>query len=133
MTTDMLDWWTIPGRTWGVKNLDFKVELIPDDGARLEDSDGYSERDEELHDQGEWQFAIVRVIPVGEDLTDHVGAAETLGNVAWGQLSEVHIERRDLTDYPLRDMAEEAARRLTGLGLAVEVEPGSDFKLTAPF
>lgn len=93
---DMIDWWTVRGGTWGVENLDFKVELTPDDDLLTKDYDDYTAADQVAHDRGDWQFVTVTVTPVGEDLVDHVGARQERDGVEWGDMPGQRIDRDDL-------------------------------------
>ncbi|MFE0472646.1 hypothetical protein ACFW2V_13625 [Streptomyces sp. NPDC058947] len=133
----MIDWWTVPGRTWGVTNLDFKVELRPDDEIATKDLEPYSAADEIALDKGYWRFVIVTVIPMDEDLVDHIGATCSLDGVEWGEMPGGRIDRNDLLDHPIKGLVIEAVLKLLRNGFTVEIEEGSAFSLellsTAPF
>lgn len=131
---EMLDWWTVPGARWGVRNLDFKIELQRDDlgspGAE------YTESELDSYDGGDWQFVILRVVPVDRNLTDLVGAAQHLAGVEWGQLGDARIDRDDVTDAQARDLAAAAVSVVRFMGVSVETERDSPLSvqaMTAPF
>lgn len=136
MSCELMDVWTVRGERWGVRNLDFKVELKPDGTFDLARFDGYSEADVRAYDGSDWHFAVVRVVPVTRDLTDLVGAEQFMRSVAWGDLPEGRIDREDVTDAQARDLAIESVRHLRGMGMEVDTERDSEFSvqsMAAPF
>ena len=133
---DLLDWWTVPGSRWGVRNLDFKVELKRDGVASPLLLEDYDEADITAFDANDWHFAIVRMVPVARDLTDLVSAERFLRGVEWGELPKGRVDRPDVTDGPVAELAVEAVRALRLTGVKVETEPDSEFavgNITAPF
>jgi hypothetical protein len=133
---DLLDWWTVPGARWGVRNLDFKVELRRDGVIRVWDLSEYGEAELAAFDGGDWQFAVLRVVPVDRDLTDLIGAQQHLAGVEWGQLGESRIDREDVTDAQARELALIAVGVLRHRGMNVDTERDSPFSLqsmSAPF
>jgi hypothetical protein len=136
MTTDLLDWWTVPGARWGVRTLDFKVELKRDGAASPLLLEDYSEEDIRAFDGGDWQFVIVRVVPVDRDLTDLIGAEQFMRGVDWGDLPQGRIDREDVTDAQAKDLAVEAVGALRKVGMSVDTERDSEFAIrraVAPF
>lgn len=132
----MIDWWQVPGRTWGVENVDFKVELRRNDDTMTMDLDRYDAADQIALDRGDWFFVDVVVTPVSEDLTDHIGARQILRGVDWGEMTGGRIDRGDLMDHPVKGLAEQAVIELLRTGFDLKVTKGSDFapeKLKAPF
>lgn len=133
---DLLDWWTVPGARWGVRNMDFKVELKRDGAASPLLLEDYSEEDIRAFDGGDWQFVIMRVVPVDRDLTDLVSAERFVRGVDWGDLPQGRIDREDVTDAQAKDLAIDSARALRNFGVSVEAERDSEFAVaysTAPF
>lgn len=133
---DMIDWWTVRGSTWGVENLDFKVELRRNNDTTCMDLDYYSAADQMALDRGEWYFVDVTITPVSEDLTDHVGARQVLKGVDWGEMANGRIDRDDLMDHPVKELAEQAVIELLRTGFEVKTVHGSPFapdRLVAPF
>lgn len=131
---DLLDWWTVPGARWGVRNLDFKIELRRDDLGNP--GSEYTEAELDSYDGGDWQFVILRVVPVDRNLTDLVGAAQHLAGVEWGQLGDARIDRDDVTDAQARDLAAAAVSVVRFMGVSVETERDSPLSvqaMTAPF
>jgi hypothetical protein len=134
--SDLLDWWTVPGARWGVRNIDFKIELKRDGVASPVLLEGYSEEDLAAFDGGDWQFVIVRVVPVDRDLTDLVSAERFIRGVDWGDLPQGRIDREDVTDAQAKELAIESVRALRSFGVTVETERDSEFaipRITAPF
>lgn len=132
---DMIDWWTVRGGTWGVENLDFKVELTPDDDLLTKDYDAYSAREQLTLADGYWQFVTVTVTPVGEDLVDHVGARQKRDGVAWGEMPDGRIDRDDLFDV-VEELVGYAVLDLRRVGLTVTTTEASPFTVErqkAPF
>lgn len=132
---DMIDWWTVRGDTWGVVNVDFKVELHPDDDLMTKDYDGYSGAEQVALDRGDWCFVRAVVTPVGKDLVDCVWAKQSRSSVEWGEMPGGRIDRDQLLDV-IKELAEQAAAELDRTGFALETAKGSDFapeKLKAPF
>lgn len=132
----MIDWWTVPGGTWGVKNLDFKVELTADKKSRPEYADSYNEHQIESWADGAWRFVMVRVVPVDRDWTDLVQFEQYLGCVEWGEMPEGGIDRGDLVEDQVLELARECVQDARAGGYAVEADEDSQFareKLTAPF
>lgn len=129
----MVDWWIARGEHWGVRNLDFKVELYPDN-LTTQDLDAYTGADQAELDRGAWTFVEIVVIPMDTTLVDHVGARQTLHSVEWGELSGGRIDRDDLMDQ-IRELAVQAVTELRRNGFELEIAEGSDFdgRLTAPF
>jgi hypothetical protein len=133
---DMLDWWTVPGARWGVKGLDFKVELKRDGVASPLLLDDYDEDDIRAFDGNDWHFVIVRVVPMDWDLTDLVSAERFVRGVEWGEMPKGRIDRGDLTEGPVKSLAVESVRALRSFGMNIETEAASEFasrKLVAPF
>lgn len=133
---ELLDWWTVPGARWGVRNVDFKVELKRDGAASPLLLEGYSEEDIRAFDGGDWQFVILRVVPVDRDLTDLVSAERFLRGVDWGDLPQGRIDREDVTDAQAKDLALDSVRALRNFGVSVETERDSAFSvqsMSAPF
>ncbi|MCP9209579.1 hypothetical protein [Streptomyces cucumeris] len=136
MEMEMVDWWTAPGRTWGVKNLDFKVELTPDRLPRMADFDCYTDADIDAWYDGHWRFITARVVPVDGNLVDHVEAQASLGCIEWGQMPEATLDRDDLMEDPIKGLAKEAVRTMIETGFSLDTETWSDFapeRLKAPF
>lgn len=132
---DMIDWWTVRGGTWGVRNLDFKVELTPDDDLLTKDYDAYSAREQLALDSGDWQFVTVTVTPVGEDLVDHIGARQKRDGVEWGEMPDGRIDRDDLFSV-VEELVGYAILDLRRVGFTVTTTEGSPFtveKQKAPF
>jgi hypothetical protein len=132
----MEDWWTVRGERWGVRNVDFKVELKKDGSVTPQQLEGYSEADLRAFDGGDWCFATVRVVPVDRDLVDLVGAERFMRGVDWGELASGRIDRDDLTDAQVRDLALESVAALRRVGMSVDTERDSEFAIgrtTAPF
>ena len=132
----MLDWWTVPGARWGVRNVDFKVELKRDGAASPLLLEDYSEEDVRAFDGGDWQFVILRVVPVDRDLTDLVSAERFARGVEWGDLPQGRIDREDVTDAQAKDLAIDSVRALRSFGVSVETERDSEFTMArsvAPF
>ncbi len=136
---DMLDWWTVPGSMWGVKNLDFKVEIRKSTTMYLDPEDHYTVADVHAFYGGDWYFAEVRLTPVDRRLNDLVGYRKTLDGVEWGEIPSApagRIDRNDITDMQGLDLARDAVRSMRFMGLAVETLPGSPMpseKMSAPF
>lgn len=131
----MIDWWTVPGETWGVGNLDFKVELFPDDDLATKDFDGYTEWEQVALIRGDWQFVRVVVTPVDKELTDRVYARQERDAVEWGEMPIGRVDRQHLLDT-IKELAERSVIELMKTGFEVEATEGSDFapeRLTAPF
>lgn len=136
IANDLLDWWTVPGARWGVRNMDFKVELKRDGAASPLLLEDYSEEDIRAFDGGDWQFVIMRVVPVDRDLTDLVSAERFVRSVDWGDLPQGRIDREDVTDAQAKDLAIDSVRALRNFGVSVEAERDSEFAVaysTAPF
>lgn len=132
---DMIDWWTVRGDTWGVENVDFKVELRPDDDLMTKDLDSYTATEQIALARGLWQFVTVTVTPVGQDLTDHIHARCDRDGVEWGEMPDGRIDREHLHDA-VKELAEQAVIELDRTGFTVKTAEGSDFvpeKLKAPF
>ena len=132
----MLDWWTVPGGRWGVRNLDFKVELLRDGPIPRRVMSEYSEAELKSFDDGDWQFAILRVVPVDRDLTDLIGARQHLAGVEWGQFGNSRIDREDVTDMQAKELARLSVSVLRSRGASVETEHDSEFAIArsaAPF
>jgi hypothetical protein len=132
----MLDWWTVRGERWGVRSLDFKVELKEEGSVTPQQLQDYSEADLTAFDGGDWHFVTVRVVPVDRDLTDLVGAEKFMRGVDWGELASGRIDRDDLTSAQVRDLALEAVRSLREVGMHVDTERDCEFAIgrtTAPF
>src|SRR5687768_5323040 len=117
---EMIDWWTVPGSRWGIKNVDFKVELRPDPGTRPVDS--YSDADLDAYDGDDWGYVEVFLVPVDQELTDLTAYRTSLPGVEWGRLAEATIDRGDVTESQARDLALEVVRRMAADQYAVEVE-----------
>lgn len=135
-TGELLDWWTVPGARWGVRNMDFKVELKRDGVASPLLLEGYTEEDLRAFDGNDWCFVILRVVPVDRDLTDLVSAERFLRGVDWGDLPQGRIDREDVTDAQAKDLAIESVRALRSFGVKVDTERDSEFaipRVTAPF
>lgn len=136
MTGELLDWWTVPGARWGVRNVDFKVELLRDGPIPRRVMSEYSEAELKSFDGGDWQFAILRVVPVDRNLTDLIGAQQHLAGVEWGQFGNSRIDREDVTDTQAKELARVAVGVLRFRGVSVETERDSEFALArsaAPF
>lgn len=134
--SDLLDWWTVPGARWGVRNLDFKVELRRDENTRPHRLGEYGETELRYYDGGDWRFAILRVVPVDRDLTDLVGAAQHLAGVEWGQVGEMRVDREDVSDAQAKELALVAVSALRCAGVRVDAERDSPFcvqAMAAPF
>lgn len=132
---DMIDWWTVRGGTWGVENLDFKVELTPDNDLLTKDYDAYSAVEQLSLADGDWQFVTVTVIPVGEDLVDHIGARQKRDGVEWGEMPSGRIDRDHLFDV-IEELVGYSviALRRGGFGVrTAEASPFTPEKLKAPF
>lgn len=132
---DMIDWWTVRGGTWGVENLDFKVELTPDDDLLTKEYDAYSAAEQISLDRGDWQFVTVAVTPVGVDLVDHIGARQKRDGVEWGEMPSGRIDRDDLFDV-VEELVGYSIIALRRTGFTVETAEGSPFtpeKQRAPF
>lgn len=132
MNAKMVDWWTVPGAFWGVKNLDFKVELRSEQVTRPPGFDDYSEGDVEAFCVGNWGYVEITVIPVDRELNDLVQYRMSLAGVEWGSLSDALVDRGDVTDGQARDLAREVVRIMADR-YRVDVEDSSDFKVKAPF
>lgn len=133
---DLLDWWTVPGARWGVRNVDFKVELKRDGAASPVLLENYSEEDRAAFDGGDWHFVTIRVVPVDRDLTDLVGVERFMRGVDWGDLPQGRIDREDVTDAQAKDLAIDSVRGLRTVGLTVDTERDSPFSIqsmSAPF
>lgn len=131
MNAAMVDWWTVPGDTWGVKNLDFKVELRSERVTRPYGSD-YSKADLDAFEIGGWGYVEITVIPVDRELNDLVQYRTSLDGVEWGSLSDATVDRGEVTEVQARDLALEAVRAMSGR-FEVKAEESSDFKVKAPF
>lgn len=134
--TDMLDWWTVPGARWGVLNLDFKVELTREGGVRPHRLADYGEAELDAFDGGDWHFARIRMVPVTRDLVDLVGVSLTLSHVEWGEMPGGRIDREQVTDEQVLELARHAVRELRRAGMPVQSEPGSELSvqaMAAPF
>lgn len=129
----MIDWWTVPGSLWGVKNLDFKVELRPDPNTRPNGTDSYSEADLDAYDGDDWGYVEVFLIPVDRELTDLTAYRTSLSGVEWGKLADATIDRGEVTETEARDLALEAMRKMAADQYAIEVEEDSALSLSAPF
>lgn len=132
----MEDWWTVRGERWGVRNLDFKVELKKDGSVTPQQLEGYTEADLHAFDGDDWCFVTVRVVPVDRDLVDLVGAEKFMRGVDWGDLASGRIDREDVTDAQVRDLALEAVAALRKVGMTVDTERDSAFAIgrtVAPF
>jgi hypothetical protein len=132
---DMIDWWTVRGDIWGVKNVDFKVELRPDHDLMTKDLDSYTAEEQITLSQGFWGFVEVTVIPVGQDLTDHIHTKQSRDSVEWGEMPGGRVDREHLFDV-VKELAEQAATELDRTGFALETTEGSAFapeNLKAPF
>ena len=128
---DMLDWWTVPGSRFGVKNVDFKVEIEDSGELHLQGGD-YSERDEEFFACGDWRYVRVHVTPVDREFTDHVGALKSMDEVEWGQLANFRIDRAEVTFNQVKTLAVEALTQLA-CWFVVEYEEDSEIReLVAP-
>lgn len=133
---ELLDWWTVPGARWGVRNIDFKIELRRDGAVHVRDMAEYSEAELRAFDGGDWQFTILRVVPVDRDLTDLIGAQQHLAGVEWGQLGEARIDREDVTDAQAKELARVAVGVLRHWTMSVDTERDSPFSvqaMAAPF
>lgn len=132
---DMIDWWTIRGETWGVENLDFKVELTSDSDLLTKDLDAYSATEQLGLDRGEWQFVTVTVTPVGSDLVDHIGARQKRDGIEWGEMPDGRIDRGDLFDA-IEELVGHVVLSLRRSGFTVTTTEESPFtieKQKAPF
>ena len=132
----MLDWWTVRGDRWGVKNLDFKIELIRDDRVRPHRLADYTEADLDAFDGGDWHFGRLRLVPVDRDLVDLIGAEQTLTHVEWGEMPAGRIDRADVTDAQGLDLARWAVATLRKMAVPVDTEDDSELSvrlMTAPF
>jgi hypothetical protein len=128
---DMLDWWTVPGGRWGVLNLDFKVELTRESGVRPHRFADYGEAELNTFDGGDWQFARIRMVPVTRDLVDLIGVEQTLSHVEWGEMPGGRIDREQVTDEQVLELARNAVFGLRRVGMPVESEPGSELSVQA--
>jgi hypothetical protein len=131
----MIDWWTVSGSTWGVENLDFKVELTPDDDLVMKDYDSYTGAEQAALERGDWRFVRVAVTPVGKDLVDHIGARQKRDAVEWGEMPGGRVDRDDLFDV-VKELAGWAILDLRRIGFKLETTEGSDFapeEMKAPF
>lgn len=116
--------------------MDFKVELKQDGVESPSLYDDYSEADIAAFSGGAWQFVIVRLVPVDRDLTDLVHAEKYMRGVDWGELPQGRIDREDLTDAQVRDLALSSVRTLRAFGFTVDAERDSEFavgRTLAPF
>lgn len=116
--------------------MDFKVELKRDGAASPLLLEDYSEEDVRAFDGDDWQFAILRVVPVDRDLTDLVSAERFARGVEWGDLPQGRIDREDVTDAQAKDLAIDSVRALRSFGVSVETERDSEFTMArsvAPF
>lgn len=132
----MLDWWTVRGERWGVRSVDFKVELKEEGSVTPQQLQDYSEADLHAFEGGDWHFVTVRVVPVDRDLIDLIGAEKFMRGVDWGELASGRIDREEITDAQVRDLALEAVAALRRVGMNVDTERGSEFAIgrtTAPF
>jgi hypothetical protein len=132
----MLDWWTVRGERWGVRNLDFKIELKKDDTVGPGRLEGHSQRDLRAFDGGDWCFATVRLVPVDRDLNDLIHVEKFLRSVEWGEIPSGDIDRDDVTDEQACELALEAVRTLRIGGAFVDTEKDSRFaveRMMAPF
>jgi hypothetical protein len=132
---NMIDWWTVRGGTWGVENMDFKVELTPDDDLLTKDYDAYTATEQLSLARGSWQFVTVTVTPLGEDLVDHVGARQKRDGVEWGEMPDGRIDRDDLADV-VEELVGYAVMDLRRSNFEVKTMEGSPFtpeKQQAPF
>lgn len=133
---DMLDWWTVPGERWGVRNLDFKVELVHDQESQPHRMPDYSEADITAFEGGDWRFARVRLVPVDRDLNDLVGAQQALTGIEWGDMAGARIDREDVTDAQAVELARYAVQELRRMGMPVDTERDSPLSvqaMAAPF
>lgn len=133
---EMLDWWTVRGERWGVRNLDFKVELTRDRTLRPRWMPDYGEADITAFEGGDWQFARIRMVPVDRDLNDLVSAQQTLTGVEWGDMPGARIDREDITDAQAVELARYAVQELRRMGLSVDTERDSPLSvqaMAAPF
>lgn len=132
---DMIDWWTVRGGTWGVENLDFKVELTPDDDLLTKDYDAYSASEQASLDRGDWRFVTVTVTPVGLDLVDHVGVRQRRDGVEWGEMPDGRVDRDDLFAV-VEELVGYSVIALRRGGFVVKATEGSPFtteRMKAPF
>lgn len=134
--SELLDWWTVRGDRWGVRNLDFKIELNKQERASRAALDDYSEADLYAYDGGNWSFVTMRLVPVDRSLVDMIGAEQLVSGIEWGELSDVWIDREDVTEDQAKAAAIEAVRALRIDHVYVDMEADSEFakKTTAaPF
>jgi hypothetical protein len=128
---ELIDWWTVRGERWGVLNLDFKVELTRESGVRPHRLTDYGEAELDAFDGGDWQFTRIRMVPVSRDLVDLIGAQQTLSHVEWGEMPGGRIDREQVTDEQVLELARCAVGELRRLGMPVESEPGSELSMQA--
>jgi hypothetical protein len=123
----MLDWWTVPGGSVGISNLDFKVEIYRKDSASHGDHPEFcTEADLALYRMGAWCHVFVRVIPVDMELTDYPHCMAQ-GEEVWGEMAEgVRSDRLEIMPT-VASLACTAALTLRRCGFPVAFDPGSEF------
>lgn len=132
----LVDWWTVRGDRWGVKDFDFKIELEKQGKVGRAELIQYSERDLARYGGGDWCFVKMRVVPVNRDLTDLISFGQVLSGIEWGEMENAYIDREDITDNQAKEAAIQAVRMMRKYDIRVATEMDSNFTekaTTAPF
>lgn len=121
----MLDWWTVRGERFGIKNLDFRVEIWPDRETSLSDYDYDRYDDLEADAFGDaWWFVVVRVTPTDEGMNDLTHHTRTLPGVEWGQLGLTFIDRGEVTEASVTELVQEILNQMELSRRVIERIPG---------
>lgn len=122
--SDIIDRYTIDGTVFGLGQYNFDIKIEADTDAHPGDYDCYTDKQVAAWKNDSWRFVVVKVTPTRHDVTVH-GASEYLAGVEYGDYvltdendnvtGRKYFDRQELQEYPIREMAEQAALRATAL------------------
>lgn len=129
----MIDWWTVRGETFGIRNVDFKVELEPDQDVTLGSFTACSDEDILAYEGGGWRFVRVNVTPVDRSLNDFPHCRAYVDHVQWGLLGErdderPRIDREHITSDQVADAVYAVVDELKRIGFVVDFADDSPYR-----